>query len=224
MPLRQTPLVTNEIYHVINRGTGSIPIFNNDWNYNRFLEILFYYQNTNPPKRFSKFLQLPTDERDKIIEDLVRQKSFWVEIIAYCLMSNHFHLLVKQIKDKGIFNFMSLFQNSYARYFNLKSSRKGGLFEDRFKAIRVETDPQLLHLSRYIHLNPYSSYIVKDFPTLLKYPYSSLPEYLGLTKTTHCQKELILNQFSDIDDYKKFIFDRADYQRSLEQIKHQTLE
>lgn len=224
MPLRQTPLVTNEIYHVINRGNGSIPIFNNDWHYKRFLEVMFYYQNTTPPKRFSKFLQLPTEERNKIILELNKLKNLWVEIIVYCLMPNHFHLLIKQVKEKGIFNFMSLLQNSYARYFNLKSSRKGGLFEDRFKAIRVETDSQLLHLSRYIHLNPYSSYIVKDFPTLLKYPYSSLPEYLDLTKITHCQKDLVLNQFSGIDDYKKFIFDRADYQRSLEEIKHQVLE
>ena len=224
MPIRFLPLVTDEIYHVLNRGTGAIPIFRRYRDYTKFKEAMFYYQNTDPPFRFSKFLKLAFKERLVLKEKMKRRKNFWVEIIAYCLMPNHFHLLLKQVKDQGIFHFMRLLQSSYSHYFNLKYKRKGGLFEDRFKAIRVETDSQLLHLSRYIHLNPYSSYLVKDLSALLKYPHSSLPEYLDHKKPQLCQKEIVLDQFPNRSAYKEFLLDRADYQRSLEEIKHHSLE
>lgn len=224
MPIRIVPLITDQIYHVLNRGNGAIPIFKTDYDYSKFLEIVFYYQNANPPIKFSKFLQLPVSQRKEIIEGLSLKKDFLIEIIAFCLMPNHFHFIIKQIKDKGIYKFMSLFQNSYARYFNLKSKRKGGLFEERFKVIRIETDAQLLHLSRYIHLNPYSSYVVKDFSSLLKYPYSSLPEYLGQNKVKRCNSNIVFDQFPNLMEYQKFLFDQADYQRSLDLIKHQALE
>jgi len=139
-------------------------------------------------------------------------------------MPNHFHLLLKQSKDKGILTFMRSFQNSYAHYFNHKAKRKGTLFQGRFKTIRVETEAQLLHLSRYIHLNPLSSYVIKDLTALWQYPYSSLLEYINLQKSQYCQKQIILKQFSNRLDYKKFVSDRADYQQSLEKIKHQLLE
>jgi len=224
MPLRTIPLVTNEVYHILNRGSGAIPIFNSDWDYKRFLQIMFYYQNVKPPMKFSRFFQLSKEEKEKIIKEKSKEKDFWVEIISYCLMPNHFHLLLKQIRDGGIFKFIHSFLDSYSHYFNLKNKRKGGLFEGRFRAIRVETDSQLLHLSRYIHLNPYSSYLVKDFTALINYPYSSLPEYLDLTSQSLCHKEIILSSFSKTNSYKEFVFDQADYQRSLEEIKHQLLE
>lgn len=224
MPIRTTPLVNNEIYHVLNRGNGAIPIFKTQWDYKKFLEIMFYYQNISPPKRLSQFLLLPASERANFETEFRQKKDFLVEIIAYCLMPNHFHLLLKQIKDNGINKFMRLFQNSYSHYFNNKNNRKGPLFEDRFKAILVETNNQLLHLSRYIHINPYSSHLVKDFSSLLAYKYSSLPEYLAPVNLQYCQKEIVLGQFPSSSAYKKFILDQADYQRSLEQIKHQILE
>jgi len=224
MPIRRVPLATQEYYHILNRGNNSIPIFKQKADYHKFLEIILYYQNAPPLLRYSHFLRLSTNERKKLHQSLKQKKDFLLEIVAYCLMPNHFHFLVKQLQDDGIFNFMRLSQNSYSHYFNLKHQRKGGLFESRFKAIRIETEAQLLHLSRYIHLNPYSSYVVKDFNALLKYPHSSLSEYLGLSQTSFCQKEVVLNQFTSLNAYKKFLYHQADYQRSLENIKHQVLE
>ena len=140
-------------------------------------------------------------------------------------MPNHFHLLLKQIIDGGISKFMSNFTNRYTRYLNTKNDRNGPIFQGRFKAIRIETDEQLLHVCRYIHLNPYTSYVVKTFSNLEKYPYSSFPEYLGKTKREFCNKELILHHFNkDRKDYKKFVFNQANYQRELNKIKHLTLE
>lgn len=224
MPARTVPLVTNEIYHILNRGNASTPIFRTRYDYQKFIQTFLYYRNNNTPVRFSKLTGIPRVERDKLLERLKKKKDFLVEITAYCLMPNHYHFILKQAKDKGILNFIRLSTNSYSRYFNAKNKRKGGLFEGRFKAVRVETDDQLLHLSRYVHLNPYSSFLVKDFEGLLKYPFSSLLEYVGSSKTNICKKENVLCQFPNPKGYKKFVFDQADYQRTLEEIKHQLLE
>jgi len=224
MPGRKTPLVTNEIYHVINRGTTSQPVFLNQKDYLRGLETIFYYQNKNPPLRYSFFLRLPRQQRIELLNRLKSQRKFLVEIIAYCLMPNHLHLLLKQVQDNGISTFMSNFANSYTRYFNTRQKRVGPLFQGKFKAVRVETDEQLIHLSRYIHLNPHSSYEVKNLKDLETYPYSSFPEYLNPKKSDNCTKEIVLHNFKNFTSYKKFVFDQADYQRKLQEIKHLALE
>lgn len=224
MPGRKIPLITNQIYHVINRGTASQPIFLNHYDYQRALETIFYYQNESLPLRYSFFKRLPIKEKSAILDRLGTQKKFTAEIIAFCLMPNHIHLLLKQIKDGGISNYMSNVANSYTRYFNTKQKRVGPLFQGKFKAVRIENDEQLLHVSRYIHLNPYSSYVVKDTKELLDYLYSSLPEYLNPQKFNQCQKEIVLEHFSKTNPYKKFVLDQADYQRKLQEIKHLSLE
>ena len=219
MPGRKIPLVNNEIYHVINRGISSQPVFLDQKDYSRGLKTIFYYQSQPRPLRYSFFLRLSNQRRLQLLKRLKSERKFLVEIIAFCLMPNHLHLLLKQVKDNGISNFMSNLANSYTRYFNTAQKRIGPLFQGKFKAIRVETDEQLIHLSRYIHLNPYSSSLVKTFDGLESYPYSSFPEYLNLTKTNRCNKDIILHNFKNASAYKKFVFDQADYQRELQKIK-----
>ena len=136
-------------------------------------------------------------------------------------MPTHFHLIVKQLIDKGISNFMNNLQNSYSRYFNTKHKRKGPLWEGRFKSVLVKTDEQLIHLSRYLHLNPVTAHIVKK-PE--QWTMSSYREYL-LTEDLNnkiCKFEDIL----DIkrDTYRKFVEDRISYQRELAEIKNLLLE
>lgn len=224
MPGRKIPLVTNQIYHGLNRGISFQPTFTIKKNFQRAIEVMRYYQNQKPPLRYSQFTALSNKRRKQILKNLAKEKKFLVEIIAYCIMSNHFHFMLKQSKEGGISKFMSNFTNSYTRYFNIKNKRSGPLFGGKFKAIRVETDEQLLHLSRYIHLNPYSSYVVKTLKDLEKFSFSSFPEYLGKTQIIICNKEIILSQFKNPESYKKFVFDQADYQRELEEIKHLALE
>jgi putative transposase len=139
-------------------------------------------------------------------------------------MPNHFHFLLRQKQDGGISKFLSDFTNSYTHYFNTRQDREGPLFKGVFKAVRIENNEQLLHISRYIHLNPYSSYLIKSLEDLTNYPYSSFLEYLGEAEKEFCQKEIILANFSRLEDYKKFVFNQADYQRSLEINKHLLLE
>jgi putative transposase len=114
---------------------------------------------------------------------------------------------------------LALFQNSITKYRNTKYKKEGHLFSGRFKAVRIEDESQLLHVHRYIHLNPYTSYVVKNIADLENYPYSSFREYLGLDEG-FCNKNVILSSFSNIDEYKKFVFNQADYQRELKKITH----
>ena len=223
MPSRKVPLITEGVYHVLNRGNASAPIFNRERDYQRFMLTLCYYQYTEPPLRFSHFSQLLPAIKSRLSKDL-QSKAIRIEIIAFCLMPNHFHFLLKQKEEQGICDFIRQSTSSYSHYFNTKYKRRGSLFEGRFKAIRVETETELLHLSRYIHLNPYSSNLVKSRNRLCLYRYSSLPEYVGKTETEICQKSSILSNFKDKDSYLRFVLDRADYQKSLEAIKHATFD
>ena len=191
MPGRSIPLVTNQIYHVINRGVASQPIFYHQRDYARALETILYYQQQNPPLRYSFFLRLPAQQKRNLLTKPIGKGKLLVEIIAYCLMPNHLHLLLKQLEENGISIFMSNLTNSYTRFFNTKRKRKGPLFQGKFKAVRIETDGQLVHVSRYIHLNPYTSFVLKSLEELESYPYSSLPEYLGSKKEAHCKTEII---------------------------------
>lgn len=224
MPGRGVPLVNDEIYHVVNRGIASQPIFFNKKDYERKIATISYYQHASPPLRYSFFIRLPKDRRLEIIEKFKKKGDILVEIIAYCLMPNHLHLLLKQKSNNGISSFMSNISNSYTRYLNVKNKRFGPIYQGKFKAVRIETDEQLLHVQRYIHLNPYSSHVVRDIEELEKYPYFSLSEYLDKSYLDLCNKELVLGFFKNKKAYKKFIYNQADYQRKLDDIKHLTLE
>lgn len=216
MPIRKTPLVNGEIYHLINRGVASQPIFLTKRDFERCLLTMFYYQNPIQAVSYSHLIRFPR-QKNKI-------EAPPVEILTYCLMPNHFHLLVKQIQENGITTFIRKLTNSYSKFFNTKNKRKGPLFEGRFRAVLIETNEQLLHVNRYIHLNPYSSYLVKTKNQLLSYPFSSLPEYLNPQALPKCTKEIILSQFKNISSYKEFLLDQADYQQTLDQIKHLSLD
>lgn len=224
MPARITPLVNNEYYHVFNRGINKRPIFLNKRDYERAFDVLQYYSFATIKLRFSKFLQLTKEVRQQFWNSMIKEKQRLVTIICFCLMPNHFHFLLRQEKENGISRYMSNFQNSYTRFFTTKRRGIGPILQGQFKAVRVEDENQLLHLSRYIHLNPYTSFVVKELKDLVVYPWSSFPEYLGKTSTTIRDKQVILSHFKDAGDYQKFLFDQADYQRELNQIKHLRLE
>lgn len=224
MPGRNIPLVTGEIYHIFNKGVASQPIFLDKKDYIRAIHAFLYYQNESLPLKYSGFLALSISDQRKVLTELKKKNRFLVNNIAYCLMPTHFHFLVRQEKDHGISEFISHFSNSYSRYFNTKNERIGPLFQGRFKAVRVENDEQVLHLSRYIHLNPFSSYVVKSINDLVEYPFSSFREYLTLDKNNFCDKNLIMSNFDNSNSYKKFILDYAEHQRLLKNIEHLMLE
>jgi len=219
MPLRNTPLVTDQYYHLFNRSVARVPIFTSKQEFTRVIELLNYYQYDNCPVPFSKLKRLNREMQSGIWGSLEKNGQKLIDLICYCLMPNHFHLLVKQDQDQGITHFLRIFQNSYAKYFNTKNNRSGPLFQSRFKAVLIENDSQLLHVSRYIHLNPYTSLLIKKKEDLLDYPWSSFVEYLGRS-FQFCQTEMILGHFKNGKTYLDFVMDQADYQRTLAEIKH----
>lgn len=223
MPGRSIPLVSDQIYHVFNRGINHQPTFLDKLDYKRAMLVLDFYRFGNLTTRLSKFLTLSNDDRVKLMEHLRKENDKLVEIMAFCLMPNHFHLLLKQLKDKGISKFLSNLQNSYTRYFNTKRERDGSLFLDQFKAVLIRTDEQLVHVSRYIHLNPYTGYVVKDIVNLFKYPWSSLGDYLK-DHSEVCELDTLKSFFKTPKGYQNFIEDQADYQRQLHKIQHLSLE
>ena len=221
--MRKIVFANNEIYHILNRSIEQRPIFTNKREYNRALITLNFYRFKNPPLRLSKALLLENQKREEFFQGFKQESTKLVEIISYCLIPNHFHFLLKQKANNGIPKFASNFTNSYTRYFNTKHKRIGPLFQGIFKAIWIENDEQLIHVSRYIHLNPVVSFIVKE-EHLDTYPWSSLPEYLGSQKEKICDKEIILGLFPSKEKYRKFIHDQIDYAKKLEAIKHLILE
>lgn len=225
MPYRKTLLVQDQIYHVFNRGVAGLPIFVSVKDYSRFLELVDYYRFINTPVSFSHLKKMLEEEKKKILSGLEKKDETQIEILSYSLMNNHFHFLLKQLTKSGISKFMANLQNGYAKYFNIKTRRAGPLFQSIFKAVGIETDEQLLHVSRYIHLNPSTGYLV-DTNNLLNYKWSSLPEYLEevTNNFSFTSKDLILGLIGGADKYRQFLFDQAQYQRKLGLIKHLTLE
>lgn len=224
MPKRKVVLATDEVYHLFNRGNFSQPIFLNAFDYRRFLKTLDFYRFSPHLARLFQFLEFSQERKKEYLKNISKKGKLLVQIFSFCLMPNHFHLLVKQKDENGISKFMSQIQNSFTRYFNTKIRRQGFLFQGPFKAVRIETDEQLLHVSRYLHLNPYSSHVVKSLDDLKTYPWSSLPDYLGERKYPFLNKEPVTSFFKNQKEYQKFVFNQADYQRNLEKIKYLTLE
>lgn len=135
-------------------------------------------------------------------------------------MPNHYHLLVRQVVKGGISKYMGDFQNSYSKYFNTRNERKGSLFLRPFRAVRVESDEGLLHLSRYIHLNPVTGYLVRDIDNLAAYKWSSWTEYTN-KKLNLCNPSEVLSFFGGSSaKYKRFVINQADYQRKLKKIEY----
>ncbi|KKQ46589.1 MAG: hypothetical protein US67_C0075G0005 [Candidatus Woesebacteria bacterium GW2011_GWD1_38_10] len=194
-------------YHIYNRGVGKRRIFKEKSDYLTFLSFL------------KEALSEPVDP-DLLKETFTLQgcsfqgvphqpKNFHnkLYLLAFCLMPNHFHLLVRQINPTIITEFMRSLATRYSMYFNKRYNRVGSLFQNIFKAIQILDDNYLLHLSRYIHLNPQKNY--KD----LTRAYSSYADYLHLRNTEWVKTDIILNyfenkvspEFKKFNSYKKFV-------------------
>lgn len=203
MPGRTTPLVNGEFYHVYNRGSEKRDIFTESRNYTRFIKTIFYYQFAGPRPSFSKF----SKSQITLLKPLSEEKL--VEII-------------RQLKENGISKFMGQISNSYTKYFNTKYQRVGPLLQGAFKAVRIESEEQLIHVSRYIHLNPIVSGLVNN---LEEHQWSSYLEYIKPI-STFCSINEILGFFglNEKEKYKKFVEAQIDYGKRLEMVKHQFID
>jgi len=199
----------------LNRSVQKLPIFQGKRECNFFLEAMEYYLQVEPPVKFSLY----KTNKDRF--NIKKDDNFLVSVIAYCLMPNHFHLILKQLAEEGIKKYIQRLTNSFAHYYSKKYESSGHLFGGNFKAVHVGSDEQLWHLSRYLHLNPVSGYLVENPKDYL---FSSYGIYLGEKKSNFVDPSLVMENFSSPGKYKSFVEDRKDYQRVLEEIKRLTLE
>lgn len=216
--MRKELLVSGEIYHIFTRSIADYRIYNNNDEFGRMRQLVKYYQFEND-LRFSYFIKLKLVEREGLnnaIRIVSKGKDDTIQIIAYCLMPTHIHLIIKQLTKNGISEFMANILNSYTRYFNTIHKRKGPLWESRFKSVLVKTDDQLLHLTRYIHLNPVTAKLINKPQD---WPYSSYGEYIDKVddNTSVCRFDDILEIKPSL--YRKFVNDQISYQRELAKIK-----
>ncbi len=175
---RQRGNVPGEYYHVFNRGAHRQTLFREKSDWEHFLFSILYlqsphlFQNAHRIVRaYTPLLGFPVDDTD--IEHVIAER--FVELVAFCLMPNHFHLLVRETAEDGISRYMQRVGTAYAMYFNTKYETSGHLFQGPYKTVRVETDTQLLYLSAYIHRNPreLKAWRGKEF----EYPWSSLQDF-----------------------------------------------
>lgn len=192
---RKIVFAPGEFYHIYNRGVDKRVIFTNDADRRRFIRLM-YLSNGDIAFKYRDVEKLPFEE--------IKTGEKSVAIGAYCLMGNHFHILIKEIKDGGISSFMGKLQTGYSMYFNRMHKRTGTLFEGTFKAKHVEDDDEYLkYLYAYIHLNPVKlssagwESEVKHIENpkaasefLEKYPWSSYLDYCGLNR----EENLILSK------------------------------
>ncbi len=193
----------DEYYHLYGRGVDKRIVFVDDYDKNRFIKLLFV---SNSTKSF-----VYRDIQDKKLSEIEIDTKL-VVIGAYCLMPNHFHILVKEISEKGISKFMGKLLTAYSSYFNKRHGRRGHLFEENFKAEHAGEDEYLKYLFSYIHLNPIK-FIQKDWKEngirdlkqakkyLDNYRYSSYQDYVGVDR----EEKLILTKDVFPDYFKSII-------------------
>jgi len=208
MPYRLDPPVTGHYYHVYNRGIDGMIMFKNKRDYVQFVDLINYYRFSNPPIKFSKVLSLTEKNKKKLWVEMKDSNKEIIKILCFCLMNNHFHLLLQQLNDSGITNFMRIVQNAYARYFNIKYQRKGRLIQSEYKYKTIETDEQLDETSRYIHLNPVEANIIK-VKNLNDYSYSSFQTYLGVGNYDFIGTSTILSRFYSTNSYESFVVSKS---------------
>jgi putative transposase len=190
--------IADSYYHVYARGSSRKAIYQEEDDFSYFLGLFHRYLSDDEVKDGNGV------PYSKLSDD--------IELLAYCLMNNHFHLLIYQNHEGGMQRLMRGVMTSYSHYFNKKYDQSGPLFESRYKASRISTDEYLMHVSRYIHLNP------DDWQT---YRFSSIGAYRSNDSSDWLNTDRILQLFSNKTKYMEFVNDYKDVRDVYEYIKHE---
>jgi putative transposase len=207
----------DSFYHVYNRGVEKRKIFLDEQDYLVFLHLLKFYlspsdkENTHPPIEITGYKVT----RPRPLTNLEKE----VELLAFCLMPNHFHLMIKQKTIDGMPKLLKKIATTYSMYFNKRYDRVGHLFQGRYKASLITKDNYLLHLSRYIHLNP--TELTRTVP--VNHPYSSYQYYLGRKRARWVKPDFIL-KFFEHPNKLEFIQKFQTYKDFVEKYKGDTKE
>lgn len=182
---------TGEHYHIYNRGVDKRHIISDYYDANRFLKSLEYFNSTQP---IGSLYQLSFEEKPK------QPHGKLVEIVAFCLNPNHYHLILRQLVDNGISEFMKRMNGGYTLYFNYRTKRSGALFQGKFKAKYVGSDDYLLRLSAYVNLNNEVHQLRGPTAKLVR----SSWEYYTSRLEGICNPSMVLRQFKNRKQYESF--------------------
>jgi len=233
MPRRKEQFITGELYHITVRAIDDNLIFKDEKDYFRGIFSVYEFNNANPveiwrrrrdriaEKNKEKLWELgaptilPIDKRDKL-----------VEVLVFCFMPNHIHLLVRQLEYGGISKFMQKIGGGYGSYFNRKYQRKGHVFQNEFKSIRIESDRQLIAVVNYIHTNPtsliepnFKESWIKNPEKVIKfleeeYRWSSLYDYIGKENfKSVTERDFILELMGGPEGCKNLLRDWINYKK-----------
>ncbi len=216
--MKKPEFANGEIYHLYNRGVEKRRVFTKEVDYRRFTHDLVCFNDVEAvtPANVRLDARKPAQAKCLEIESLNRVPASrrLVEFLAFCLMPNHFHLLVRQRQNDGVVRFMQKLGVGYTMYFNLKYKRVGPLFQGAFKAVLVEDEAHFLHLPTYIHANPLDLFMPiwrqgrirspqKALRFLEEYRWSSFPDYIGRKNfPSVTQREFLTSVFGDAKAYR----------------------
>ncbi len=200
MATRKTVFAVGETYHVFNRGVDKRDIFMDRFDSERFLRSMIAFNIKEPVKSLFLAELLEANSAVKPPSGDVPNEPL-VEIVAYCLNPNHFHLILRQVSDGGISEFMKRLSGGYTWYFNNKYDRTGSLFQGTFRSVHVDVNEYLLHLSVYVNMN---SKVHGLSGLTAEVTRSSWDEYQGKSRKEICSKDIVLGQFSSSEDYIDF--------------------
>lgn len=212
--MRNIRISLGEHYHIFNRGVNKQLIFLDDQDHRRFLFLILCLQSDTIFRNIGRLSsEFPENVQHSVlhVEEIVNNRN--IEVISFCLMPNHFHLIVKEIKEGGISAYMQRVLNAYTKYFNEKYSKSGHLFQGPYKAVHVVDNDQLLHLSAYIHKNPTDLEGYKDRE--VSYDWSSYRDYVGENRFGGLLvPDIVTEQFKEKKEYLEFV--RTSTAKSIE--------
>ncbi|MBI5078128.1 MAG: transposase [Candidatus Yonathbacteria bacterium] len=208
MSKRKIAFVEGEYYHIYNRGVDKRNIFSNEDDVDRFLRSMIEFNALEP---IGSIFENSFNGQLGGKASKLREEGKLVEFVTYCLNANHYHFLLMQTADRGIEKFMHRLSTGYTGYFNEKEKRSGSLFQGKFKAVHVDSNEYLLHISAYVNLND-RVHQLGGLASKLVESRSSWGEYTEKSKTAEgiCDKGIILGQFRNNAEYKKFALSSLD--------------
>ena len=203
--MRKTIITPGEYYHVVNRGVNKQKLFIDKRDYVRFLFLILYFQSPitfiNLGRHVSYFVKHQMFNISEQ-ENIIKNRSVYLH--NFCIMPNHFHLLLSESIDGGISRYLQRIQNGYGKYFNTRYQKNGHVFQGVFRAVHMQDNEQLLHTSAYIHKNPQE--LMSDRHDLETYPWSSYRDYIGQNRWRKLiESTIILDQFETKEDYHTFV-------------------
>ncbi len=200
--MRLHRIIPDEYYHIYNRAVEKKVIFNDNGDYWRFLFLILYFQSNVKFVQLGRLVeQFVQHSVLDIKEDVVKNRT--TELVAFCIMPNHFHLMIKEVEENGISNYMQRVLNAYSKYYNTKYEKSGHVFQGPYRAVHISDNRQLLHASAYIHRNPRE--IPRWFRREDQYQWSSYQDFVkGNRWERLLVPDIVLGQFKDGEDYDRF--------------------